>query len=298
MMHAELWEIDENLIRSDLSPAEEAQHLTRRRELWGELKKGETGQSLASLGGRGHKEFAADTAAKTGITKQDINRKISRAEALGDDIKMGSHSWRLGMTKSLTSHDKLAMPLNIGKCNRRKGKTSPVFSCRRVRQPTQRKFSDKLNGKQTDDGPTKEWLAKRRAILGSDIATGELDDPLSTLLARGLISEHHKAAADTHRRLYVATNGTPYTVARALERRGGGVSSGPSEGLEKAYKRQRESIIQAIGEDGFTHLFRPLLIDRAWPSWLDAAVNGKAARQLETLKTGLAAIGSYTHERD
>ncbi|RIK92189.1 MAG: hypothetical protein DCC73_13930, partial [Proteobacteria bacterium] len=128
------------------------------------------------------------------------------------------------------------MPLNIGKSDRRKGKPSPVFSCRRVRQPTQRDFNAKINGKQNDDGPTQEWLAKRRAILGSDNATGELDDPLSALLARGLIDEHHKAVADNHRRLYVATNGTPYTVARALERRGGGVSSGPSEGLEKAYK--------------------------------------------------------------
>ncbi|RIK92083.1 MAG: hypothetical protein DCC73_13360, partial [Proteobacteria bacterium] len=136
----------------------------------------------------------------------------------------------------LTKEQKLAMPLNIGKCDRRKGKPSPVFSCRRVRQPTQRKFSDKINGNQSDDGPTPEWLAKRCAILGSIDAVGELDDPLSALLSRGLIDESHKAAADGHRRLYVATNGTPYTVARALERRGGGVSSGPSEGLEKAYK--------------------------------------------------------------
>lgn len=191
------------------------------------------------------------------------------------------------------------MPLNIRKSDRRRGKTSPVFLCpRRVKQPTQRKFNDKIGGKQNDGGPTKEWLAKRRAILGSDTAVGELDDPLSALLARGLISEHHKAAADTHRRLYSAVNGTPYTVARALEVRGAGVHHGPSEGLETAYKRQRESIIQAIGRDDYVNIFRPVLIDRAWPAWLDAAVNGKAARQLTALQNGLAAIGSYTNERD
>lgn len=190
------------------------------------------------------------------------------------------------------------MPLNIGKCNRRKGKPSPVFSCRRVRQPTQRKFDDKLNGKQTDIGPTKEWLLKRRAILGSDTAVGELDDPLAALLARKLINEHHKAAADSHRRLYSAVHGTPYAVARALEVRGPGVHHGPSEGLETAYKRQRESIIQAIGRDDYINLFRPLLIDRAWPAWLDAAVNGKAARQLTALQNGLAAIGRFEHDGD
>src|SRR5690606_23846755 len=124
-----------------------------------------------------------------------------------------------------------------------------VFSCRRVRQPTQRDFNAKINGKQTDDGPTKEWLAKRRAILGSDNAVGELDDPLASLLARGLISEHHTAAADNYRRLYSAVNGTPYTVARALEHRGGGVNAGRSEGLERAYNRQRQEIVNAIGRD-------------------------------------------------
>lgn len=201
-------------------------------------------------------------------------------------------------TKTLTERQQFAMPLNIGKCNRRKGKPSPVFSCRRVRQPTQRKFSDKINGKRNDDGPTRQWLEKRRAILGSDNAVGELDDPLASLLARGLISKHHKAAADTHRRLYSAVNGTPYTVARALEVRGGGVSSGPSEGLERAYKRQRQEIVNAIGRADYTNIFRPMLIDRAWPAWLDAAVTGKAARQLDTLRKGLAAIGSYENDGD
>lgn len=215
-----------------------------------------------------------------------------------EDIPLRTQSNATEQRKKLDAEAKLCYPLNIAKSDRRKGKTAPVFSCRRVRQPTQRDFNAKLHGKQTDDGPTKEWLAKRRAILGSDTAIGELDDPLASLLARGLISEHHKAAADSHRRLYVATNGTPHTVARALERRGGGVNHGPSESLERVYKRQRQEIVNAIGRDDYVNIFRPILIDRAWPAWLDAAVNGKAARQLEILKTGLTAIGSYKDERD
>jgi len=34
----QLWEIDENLIRAELSPTEQAAHLAKRRELWGELQ--------------------------------------------------------------------------------------------------------------------------------------------------------------------------------------------------------------------------------------------------------------------
>jgi ParB-like chromosome segregation protein Spo0J len=81
----ELWEIDENLMRGELSPAEEAAHLSRRKELF-ELIKLETGRSSPSLGGRGNKEFAADTAERTGTPKRTVNQKIARAEALGADI--------------------------------------------------------------------------------------------------------------------------------------------------------------------------------------------------------------------
>jgi hypothetical protein len=34
MSRRELWEIDENLIRAGLTPAQEAKHLERRKELW------------------------------------------------------------------------------------------------------------------------------------------------------------------------------------------------------------------------------------------------------------------------
>ena len=43
--------IDENLMRSELSPAEQAQHLARRKELW-EMRQAKTGSNGASLGGR------------------------------------------------------------------------------------------------------------------------------------------------------------------------------------------------------------------------------------------------------
>lgn len=80
---AELWEIDENLIRAELSPAQKAQHLARRKELWTAIQSGNT---VSGLGGRGNTSFASETATVAGISKQSVNEHIARADALGDDI--------------------------------------------------------------------------------------------------------------------------------------------------------------------------------------------------------------------
>src|SRR5690606_29049170 len=39
-LHAELMEIDENLARSELSPAEEASHIARRKAIWEDIRSG------------------------------------------------------------------------------------------------------------------------------------------------------------------------------------------------------------------------------------------------------------------
>src|SRR5690606_13533286 len=103
-LQAELVEIDENLMRAELTPAQRAAHIKRRKQIWEALHPGEeqTHQG-AEVGGTncstqverdssGRKKspqqsqgFAAETAAATGQSKQDINRHIARAEALGDD---------------------------------------------------------------------------------------------------------------------------------------------------------------------------------------------------------------------
>ena len=91
-LHAELMEIDENLARAELSPAQEAAHLKRRAEIWSEIHSGETGRISPSLGGRGKVEFAADVAAVVAngrnpeTVKRDVNLKIARARALGPDL--------------------------------------------------------------------------------------------------------------------------------------------------------------------------------------------------------------------
>ncbi len=86
---AELMEIDENLARAELSPAEEAAHIGRRQEIWKKLQS-DGNRSIESKreDGRGHrpKEFASELSELTGDSKTQINVKIARARDLGSDI--------------------------------------------------------------------------------------------------------------------------------------------------------------------------------------------------------------------
>jgi len=92
-LREEMREIDENLIRAELTAAQRASAIKRRKALW-EQRHGEpeeSGTSCPTLPepktGRGNKQFASDTAERTGQSKKDINRHVSRAEALGDDLE-------------------------------------------------------------------------------------------------------------------------------------------------------------------------------------------------------------------
>jgi hypothetical protein len=89
-----LWEIDENLTRSELSATQEAEHLAERKRLWARMRGAaipvepavpmETGYGKPPPRAR---EFASETAAATGRTKQHINRATRRAEAVCDDAR-------------------------------------------------------------------------------------------------------------------------------------------------------------------------------------------------------------------
>jgi ParB family transcriptional regulator, chromosome partitioning protein len=82
----QLWEIDENLMRSELSPTQEAEHLAKRKELW-EMKS--SGVICPTGGGRPgeNKGFAAETADVTGTDKRNINKAVARAEKVSEDIR-------------------------------------------------------------------------------------------------------------------------------------------------------------------------------------------------------------------
>lgn len=78
---ASAWEIDENLMRSELTPAQEADCMARRKALW---KAKNSGASCATIRDRPGMPagFAADTATKTGRDKSTVNRAASRGEKI------------------------------------------------------------------------------------------------------------------------------------------------------------------------------------------------------------------------
>lgn len=92
-LSAELVEIDENLCRAELTAAQRAQAIKRRREIWEALHPSKNQVEKVFPPEIGYKKpppqeqgFAASTAAAAGLTKQAINQHLARAEALGDDL--------------------------------------------------------------------------------------------------------------------------------------------------------------------------------------------------------------------
>jgi hypothetical protein len=94
-----LAEIDENLIRADLSPTERAAHQAARKKVYQrahpETKKGGDRQTprAKKLSAKSALSFAEDTAAKTGKSKRSIETDVARADAIGDEalsLVMGS----------------------------------------------------------------------------------------------------------------------------------------------------------------------------------------------------------------
>lgn len=75
----QLWEIDENLMRAELGPAEMAEHLKRRKNLR-EAREKKVAQVEPPTGQK--KRFATGTEAKTGTSKATTNRAVARATAI------------------------------------------------------------------------------------------------------------------------------------------------------------------------------------------------------------------------
>ena len=92
-MVAEMQEIDENLVRADLSPAEHAMHIGRRKEIY-EKQHPQTRAHVAGahaanalMGNASAKlapAFTADTAAKTGRSERVIQRHATRADHISN----------------------------------------------------------------------------------------------------------------------------------------------------------------------------------------------------------------------
>ncbi len=85
-LEAELIEIDENLCRAELSAAQRASAIARRKEVWEALHH-ESATNCRGLGGRGNTEFASETAAAGGENVRAVQRHVARAAALGPDLQ-------------------------------------------------------------------------------------------------------------------------------------------------------------------------------------------------------------------
>ena len=134
----QLWEIDENLCRAELSPVQVAEHTAARKAAW-EARRAATavkqpalplgpdenadpdgstgsdgndkGEGSGSTGAtspptsRFNKGFAADTAAKTGRSKASTNKALARAEKIAPDVRQAVAGTKLDTGASL---DRLA----------------------------------------------------------------------------------------------------------------------------------------------------------------------------------------------
>jgi hypothetical protein len=91
---AELWEIDENICRASLTPAEEAAAMARRKELYlrahPETAHGATGKGRSKAQSRKDCDseqvadrFTADTAKKTGKAERSVQLSTKRGEGIG-----------------------------------------------------------------------------------------------------------------------------------------------------------------------------------------------------------------------
>lgn len=85
---AELAEIDENLLRAELSPAQRAAAVARRKEIWEVMHPTELSPESGINSRRPGRpaEFATDTAKATGENPKRTREHLARAEALGPDL--------------------------------------------------------------------------------------------------------------------------------------------------------------------------------------------------------------------
>lgn len=91
---AELWEIDENLCRHELTPTEVAEHVTKRKELWEARDRQrvsaqvEPKLSVRGRDGEGRPEgFATETAKASGQSKASINRAVKRGNEVCQEAR-------------------------------------------------------------------------------------------------------------------------------------------------------------------------------------------------------------------
>jgi ParB-like chromosome segregation protein Spo0J len=96
-LHAELWEIDENLMRAELTPADRASCTARRKAIYEDLHpetKAGASQAAGMNASQGRRRqlgddvdrFTVDTAKATGKSERAVQRDAERGERIADDV--------------------------------------------------------------------------------------------------------------------------------------------------------------------------------------------------------------------
>ncbi|WP_208948402.1 ParB N-terminal domain-containing protein [Segnochrobactrum spirostomi] len=90
-LEARLLEIDENLIRRELSALDRASHLAERRRIYEELypdtARGNAGAAARWGYATDKLSFASETAARLGISERDVQRSIARHTRIAPDVR-------------------------------------------------------------------------------------------------------------------------------------------------------------------------------------------------------------------
>lgn len=85
---ADLWEIDENFARSELSDAQRAEHHVRREEIL--VRRGEVVANAASAGRPGKSDnlskYSAKAAADLGVDERTVRRDLARGKKIAPDV--------------------------------------------------------------------------------------------------------------------------------------------------------------------------------------------------------------------
>ena len=203
---AELAEIDENLVRANLTPAEEAMHLGRRQELYEKVHgkaKAKGARAANKKMGKGKSDdandklsfaFTEDTAKKTGETKRNVQRKTARskkvavlAEIVGTSLDKGSEIDALAKLPEAEQH-------SLAEAAKRGEPVSAVTALSAV--PEAPKTSDGT-GKEADRAPTldpRAWpmaTAQERKAFVKEVGRAEIEDAFNAIesvntLTRGL----------------------------------------------------------------------------------------------------------------
>ena len=186
-LQAELIEIDENLCRSELSPAQRTAAIKRRKQIWEALHPN-SGTSCPTIPERGRgrpQEFAAETAAASGQSKRDINRDLARAESLGDDLDriVGT-----SLDKGVELDALKAMPEQERKELIDRAEAGEKVSARNPKQPKQAKQPEPEPEEYF--GPSEEEIAEAEAHARESVDAlmklAESDDALAAAIEENI----------------------------------------------------------------------------------------------------------------